>query len=309
MAHAAADLIRAWRVLGADSDAERTAIAALLGFVRRSAARFDAGPQTAVPAAERSGGAISMPLPEAAVTAEARREILAREIGAREGPSQYEILGSETMETVSSSLPPMPRKRPLLEARWERGIFKALLAATVETRDVDTARILDAIARGERIVRMPWRREKSVSPGVRCFLDVGAGMQPFAADQAQLVGGLRLLFGDDRVTVGYFETLPDAADARFEEDTDKAASPVSPVLVVSDFGAVSVPGRRWALPEEWLEYIQRVRQSGASGVFALTPFGRTRLPRPLRGELVAVEWDRTTSVRSVVREGAKLAAA
>lgn len=307
MQFAVADLIRAWKLLGAEDPAVRARIAGLLGFAPRI--RSEAATPGPLPPGFPGGQLPPFPPPpDQPVRSESRSEILVRETVPRETVQESDALGVEGMETVAGTLPPFPHKASLLSPRWQRGIFSALLSVSLETGEVDTGTLIDEVSRGERLKRIPWRSVPSLSLGVRCFLDTGPGMQPFLDDQAQLVAALRLILRDDCVSVGYFESLPDEPDVRFQPGTERAASPFAPVLVVSDFGVIHSPGRRWALPQEWLDYFRRERQRGAAGIFAMSPFGRARLPKTLRGQVVLLEWDRGTSVRTVLREGGRLAA-
>lgn len=298
------DLVAAWKHLGAEDAEARARIASLLGFERRSSVSSPVVPPSEKPITDRETK-VPLPNPEERPSEEVRRDILTSVISYHAAASDSEILGSDAMEPASTTLLPLPPKEPLFRRSWQRGILSSLLQVPFELPEPDTDALFDDLSQGRRIDRLQWRTAPSLSLGVRCFLDAGPAMHPLLEDQRQLLASLRLLFGRERVSVARFETLPDGEDVQFEKGIENAASPRAPVLVVSDFGVMKVPGRRWALPGEWVEYIRRERLRGAMGVYGLAPLTRARLPKMLQSEMAFLEWDRFTSVRSVLREGAR----
>lgn len=297
------DLIAAWKGLGTEDAEARGRIASLLGFERRSSVSSPViSPQAKT--VTDPGMKVPLPNPDEKPSEGMRRNILTTVIH-RSTASDSEILGSENMEVASTKLLPLPPKEPLFRRSWQRSILSALLHVPFALPEPDTDALFDALSQGRRIDRLQWRTAPSLSLGVRCFLDAGPVMDPLLEDQRQLLTSLRLLFGQERVSVARFETLPDGEDVQFEKGTENAASPRAPVLVVSDFGLMKVPGRRWALQGEWVQYIRRERQRGAMGVYGLAPLSRARLPKMLQSEMLFLAWDRFTNVGTVMREGAR----
>ena len=300
MTSSLADLLKAWKRLRIEDAATRARVAALLGFGER--ASVTAGTVSPAPPDPTRRAPSPPPLPPSVPQhVEGRRTIEVHELSQRPAPPQNVVLQSETMG-ATSGLEPVRAKAPLLTPQWQRGVFSALLSRPFATGEVDSTALLETLSQGRIVRRIPWRTVPSLALGVRCFFDAGVVMHPFLEDQAQLIAGLRRTLGQDRVVIGYFERLPDSPGVRFDDESDAVALPDAPILIVSDFGVIEAPGRRWALPEEWSDYIRRERQLGASAVFALSPLGRARVPRVIRNEVVVLDWDRTLSVRSVLRE-------
>jgi len=197
---------------------------------------------------------------------------------------------------VRRELKPFPPKQPLLNPKWMRGIFSSRLSRPVAGRELDFALILRHELRAKILRRLPWRRVLTMSAGVRCYVDMGTPLDLLLDDRVQVLRGLRALAGFERVAYGTFETVPDAPDARLDESSEPITAPDAPVLILTDFGHYALPGRRWAVPSEWLAYLARERARGTSRVVALTPLAPEQWPTALAPELEIVLWDWPTGV-------------
>ena len=197
---------------------------------------------------------------------------------------------------IQRVLEPFPPKQPLLNPNWTRGIFSTRLSQAVQSRRIDFPAVLRGELRAEPLLRLPWRQMFTLSKGVRCFIDVGAPLDILIEDRAQALQALRALAGFERVSVGFFETVPDGADARIEAASEFFAAAESPLLLLTDFGRYAMVGRRWALTEEWLAFAERERERGTSRIVALTPVPRSEWPAALLPEIEIVLWDWKTGV-------------
>jgi len=206
-----------------------------------------------------------------------------------------EILGETAME-IYRELLPFPAKEPLLNPQWTRGIFSTRLSQAVASRTVDIDAIIRSEFQARPLDRLPWKRVFTMSSGVRCFIDISAPFDIFIEDRAQVLRALRAIAGFERVSVTFFETLPDGTEARAEPGTEGAAAPEAPILLLTDFGHYSVFGRHWALHEEWLAWVERERARGTTRIVALTPLEAAQWPAVLLSEMEIVLWDWQTGV-------------
>jgi hypothetical protein len=288
------DLLRAWIRLQADGE-ERGRIAALLGF------------------------AADVPQLAPAKTAEARPPEMELPDPARKGPSPADtvpagdetpfdvsvltvplqprdmmrdaLLSGPSLERATTGLaPPLP-KQSLFTPVWARALLSALVSTREQMAELDIAVLIDRIVSGEAIRELPRKEARTMRLGVTCWIDGGAGMEPFSSDVAELILALRAVAGETKVFHRRFTVLPPGNEPG-----------TSPVLIVSDFGLIDQPGRQdWATVAEWIATIRAIRESGAGRLLGLIPVPPSRWPPRLRSAIPLISWDRSSSLRSIPR--------
>jgi hypothetical protein len=293
------DVLRAWELLDASSSETRAAIAELLGFdlssrTGSSAVNLPTTGEVRVPLP----GPLPPPPPQPSKGV--RREILVETLPQRPEESRNAVLGNEAL-FLPSSVPPLPPKLPLLNPQWVRALLSNLLSLTIPGNQLDLPRLVRDFSSGAPMRRIPWRSMSTMSAGVRCFIDAGPPLDVLADDTWEVLRNLRLLAGFERVAIKYFQTVPDAPDSRYDAESEGAAAPDSPVLILSDFGHYPATGRRWALIREWLAWIERERARGTTLIVGMTPLDPANWPSSLARDIQLVEWDVHTGVRPSVR--------
>ncbi|MGW1954323.1 hypothetical protein ACWCPI_16450 [Streptomyces sp. NPDC001920] len=187
---------------------------------------------------------------------------------------------------------------PLLTPHWTSAVLKAVLSRQVDEGPVDIAALIDALAHGRPVPRLPRRPVPTLRFGVQVLVDRGAGMQPFHRDQDELVARIRSVVGPEIVDVGYFSDVPQRGTgpgARWTRRPYQPPARDTRVLLVSDLGLggpTGDPAR--STREDWEDFVDRVSRAGCTAV-ALSPYPPHRWPRWMTRLLPLVSWDRTTN--------------
>jgi len=196
---------------------------------------------------------------------------------------------------------PGPGVPTLLAPRQERALITAIAIALAETGELDEARVVEQVARGEPLVRIPRRLRPTSHLGVQLLVDRGPRLEPLRDDQRTLRDALLRTVGVHRIQVLRFADFPDRVGPGTPRTWRRYAPPASGtvVLVVTDLGLGRLGSiERTHAVEHWIDWAGRVRSAGAHPV-ALVPHGPRLWPRGLQRHLRLVHWDRTTSVGSV----------
>ena len=292
-------LLTAWERLKPGNDAGRAEIASLLGLTATAVAAPEPKPPVKPPEPSLVETNIDLRAPQWDDQKPARRELAASWIPAEVDPNQKPPLGVESLD-LSRPLQPLPPKPLLLNPKWVRGIFSSQLSTTVDSRELDIAACLRHEVKSIPYRRVPFRPVQTMSAGVRCYIDASAPFEMLFEDRRQVIQGLRALAGFERVTVRSFDTVPDAFAMSVQGAPDFAAEN-SPVLLITDFGHFSVPGRRWAPVDAWEEYIEREQSRGTTRMVALTPLSPAHWPPALRARIEFLPWDWQTAARTARR--------
>jgi hypothetical protein len=188
---------------------------------------------------------------------------------------------------------------PLLAPRSTPAVLGVALSRPVPEGAIDSEALVEAISRGRPVDRLPRRRSSTLRFGVQVLVDLGAGMQPFARDQWELVGQLRRLFGPERTDVQQFAYAPLRGAGPGPRWTWRPYRPPQPdarVLVLSNFGIGGPPLDYLASDRtEWEEFIEQVTRRGFSMV-GFVPYPPARWPAWLRARIPLISWDRGTTV-------------
>lgn len=194
---------------------------------------------------------------------------------------------------------------PLFVPGWTSAIVRAMVSRQVPEGAVDIASLIDTLAHGRPVRRLPRLPVPTMRYGVQVLVDRSTGMQPFRRDQNELLEHFRAVVGPELVKVGYFSGVPQhgtGPGGRWTRTAYVPPEPGRPVLLLSDLGLGGPPedpGR--GTREDWEHFVGLVTRANC-GVVALSPYPPRRWPRWMTRLLPLVSWDRTTTAsRAAVR--------
>jgi hypothetical protein len=218
-------------------------------------------------------------------------------------PSRIERIDSTRSETAFSfdtnaELPPptseadepLPPFEPLLRGRVTRAIVAHAVSTRV-TAGVDVDRLVERIARRERIDPLPVRLVATVRRGVQLLLDSSSGMTLFRRDQVALAAWIRNVVGRERVTIASFTGTPLVRLLGRSRKRYSPPAPYTPVVLLTDLG-IGRPALidDSAMLDDWLTFGDMLRRARCPAI-AFVPYPRDRWPRPLRRVFTIFEWD------------------
>ncbi len=304
-----ADIVHAWRALGAVTDADRRAVVRVLGFDLPAATDpeegtgpEEAGPDDVAPAIPREGPTAVEP---------------------EEGPSQH----SESLATPiyltpldpivdnEAELPIEGIARPgrgialplesLFAAGWARVISGTLTARTAPVGAIDVEGVVDALARRRLLRSMP-RRDRLVSATqIIVVVDVRGTIAWFREDADQLIKRLDAVTRYPISTVisegvpGLTTDMVPTGD--WSEEVTIRVGAGSRVIVISDLGLGASRGRGDpARTRRWIGFMTDMRARSAS-VVIVTPVPPVRIPAAIRRTAACVYWDASTRPGTVHR--------
>lgn len=167
--------------------------------------------------------------------------------------------------------PPARPAAPLLAPRQRRALLGALLATEVADGEPDVARIVDELAAGRPLHRLPRRPRRTLARGAEVLVDDAPWLHGLRADQRELAAYLRHLLPPERVAVRRIDGAP-------PPDIGPRLAEGAPVLLLSDLGIGRRPRARGAAtPAEWQAWALRLRRRGHE-VRALVPHSPARWP-------------------------------
>ena len=192
-------------------------------------------------------------------------------------------------------------KLGLLHPDQRRSLLTAMATSQEETGEINEERIVDDIANGQALERIPYRLRSTSRFGVQLLLDRGRRLQPLRQDQRLLLTDLRRIVGAYRIDVQYFSSFPDltgpGAPRTWQQYKPPAAGTV--VLAITDMGLgwLGMLERRGD-ENQWIAWANAVRSAGAYPVL-LVAHGDKYWVDAMRRCMAVVHWDRHTSVGSV----------
>ena len=200
---------------------------------------------------------------------------------------------------------PAPVPAPILAAVHARAVLSLLAATRGEVNAVDLPALIEWLARGRPLTRVPRLQAMTTRRGVQLLIDRGAAMAPLAADREQVRAGMLRLLGADRVDTRYFAGCPTRGvgpGARRAWQPDwKSPARGMPVIVVGAFGlAGAALDDDWAAVSEWARFATLAR-AGGNPVIVLSPFGPERWPAELVRTFVWVPWSERLSAAQLNR--------
>ncbi|MEE1832487.1 hypothetical protein [Streptomyces sp. SP17KL33] len=211
---------------------------------------------------------------------------------------------AEPLPRPTAERAPLPLL-PLFVPGWTSAIVRAMVSRQVPEGAVDIASLIDTLAHGRPVHRLPRLPVPTMRYGVQILVDRSTGMQPFRRDQNELLEHFRAVVGPELVEVGYFSGVPQhgtGPGGRWTRTAYVPPEPGRPVLLLSDLGLGGPPedpvrGTR----KDWEHFVGLVTRAGC-GVVALSPYPPRRWPRWMTRLLPLVSWDRTTTAsRAAVR--------
>lgn len=225
-------------------------------------------------------------------------------------PARVESTGgppepAEPLARPTAQRSPLPHL-PLFVPHWTSAILRAMLSRQVPEGPVDIPALIDVLAHGRPVTRLPRRPVQTLRYGVQVLVDRSPGMQPFRRDQNHLVRRIRAVVGSDLVEVGYFSGLPQhgtGPGARWTRTEYTPPESGRRILLLSDLGLGGPPDHfHRGTRDDWEEFVRLVTRAGCSAV-ALTPYPPGRWPDWMTRLLPLVSWDRTTTAsRARVRQ-------
>jgi hypothetical protein len=206
-----------------------------------------------------------------------------------------EPLARSPEQSAANETPP---PEPLLRRAWQRAIITEIGATFRAEGEPDVPALVESIAQQKLPKQIPRQRVKSNRLGLCCYLDIGDGMGPFAADQKEFVRDLQRVVGKDLLSLRRFRGTP-LYPGRKDNITDELPAPGRPVLILSDLGIGRPRYSSDAAPvSEWLKFAEMLREAGCSAV-ALVPYPRARWSFELQKAITILFWDPTTNSRLV----------
>lgn len=302
------DVIRAWRLLDANTEDERRAIAQTLGFDLRDRQPTPVTPRKPTTTMPEPGPSVDTPAPSTPTPT-------------NEEPQAIELVPFTDVRVNPVELPAdgLPRPtavrpavlEPLFEAGWSRAIASTLTEHSAPVGPLDLDRTIDLLARRLPIRTLP-RRDRLVSATeVVVVVDTRGTLAWFRDDAALLIARLDAV---TRAPVAVVEAdgapvLTSAMGARGTarlttsdlDDLDDAPSPDrvrigahGRIIGITDLGLGS-PWMRGdpARADAWADLAIALRARGAS-LAIVTPVPVERLPRRLSRLAPCIYWDRST---------------
>ncbi|WP_328678018.1 hypothetical protein [Streptomyces sp. NBC_00343] len=309
------DAVRALET--AQTPAEEVRVLELLGFAATALLSADATdlssrPESTVGPESRPRGAEQQPPEQPLSTPDVDRTPVATDQlpGLEDALAELPLLRPVRVETTAipavpleplarpgGKQPPLPYM-PLFVPRWTGAILRTIASRRVDDGLVDVAALVDIIARGRPVARLPRLPVPTLRYGLQVLVDRGSGMQPFRRDQNHLVQEIRSVVGEALVEVGYFSDFPlrgTGPGPRWTRTSYRPPEPGRPVLLLSDLG-IGGPHAdpRRSTRAEWEEFVGLVSRAGCT-VVALCPYPQQRRPHWLARLLPVIGWDRTTA--------------
>lgn len=304
------DVVRALRV--ARTEDEQAQVLRLLGFTGTVAPPVCPAAPSAGPAVPEAGsGAPDEERDAAAVNSrDTGRTVAEDQVEPPDPVGDLPLLQPVRVEPPrlpAAPVEPLPRPTsaparlphlPLLAPQWAGAILRDVVSRRVCEGPVDVAALIDTLAHGRPVVRLPRLPVPTLRHGVQVLVDRGSGMQPFRRDQDQLLAQLRTVVGSELVEVGYFSDVPQRGTGPGPRWTRTAYTPPAAgrrVLLLSDLGLggpTEDHGR--ATRADWEAFVGLVTRAGCA-VVALSPYPARRWPAWMPRLLPVISWDRTTT--------------
>ncbi len=198
--------------------------------------------------------------------------------------------------TASPGLASAPT--PLFRPAVARGVVQLVVQTPIPDGQPLLAEAVRRIARGEALDRMPEARRGSLLRGVQLLIDLGDGMDPYAADQAQLADLIRGVVGAERMRQLAFRDCPTegaGAGPVWDWTPYRPPPPGTAVVLLTDLGIRRAAGEsRGAPAAAWLAFVADLHRAGC-GALALVPYPPGRWPAALRPVLDILTWDHWTT--------------
>ena len=313
------DVMRAWKMLGAETPQARALIAEIIGFdyaypgkERRKSPRPKGAAAVGGSTTIVAGGQPRETEPPAASETAAALPLV--RTGERRAPAD---VTPEWLHVDHALKPELPQHlavrlphQPLFRAGWTRAILSAACATTSHDGPIDMARVIDALANCRPLTGLPRESIQSLRRGMQLLIDRGENLMPFARDIRDLQHQLLLVVGRDRSRVLHFDGCPTLGCGTGARSTWRkrydAPAPETPIVVLTDFGmARGGASRSSATEDHWLKFLDIARASGCP-VIVFAPYPLSRWPSRLVKSVRAIPWEQRTTV-SLASQAARAA--
>jgi hypothetical protein len=189
----------------------------------------------------------------------------------------------------------------LLTVRDGAELVRFAASVHLPTGGIDVQRVVHELASARALTELPRCHLPSLALGAQVLVDVGLSMQPFLADQQQLLRrferNLRHLSA-----VRYFADDPHkgCGPERRKASWSRYVLPSAgtPVIALSDLGCGFPRGS--AATRAWLQLATRLRHR-ESRLVVFAPVRLARIPLELRRAVDLVLWDRSAVRRNVMQ--------
>jgi hypothetical protein len=210
------------------------------------------------------------------------------------------LAGTEPLARGGTVVVGGPLRDPLLTPIWTRSIVSTAASTDSQDGPPDIERIVDVLAHGHPLRRLPRQSWPTTRRGVQVLIDAGGGMLPFATDQIHLRDQIVRILGD-RAEIATFVGSP-LRGLDLVLQPYRAPRQGATVLLLTDLGiGRSSAAQERADESEWLRFIAAVRHAGCRPL-ALVPYrDARRWPPRIARALPIVAWDRGTSASTIRR--------
>jgi hypothetical protein len=193
---------------------------------------------------------------------------------------------------------------PLFSRMLHRGILSAALSTYVDEGEIDLDDVIESLAALRPLTLLPRFRIATTRRGVQLLIDRAAGMDPFLADQDELIRQLGDILTNDSREILYFVECP----TRGVTDRPgghrrpwRAPSSGVPLLLVTDLGIGGpLVTEKRATVREWLHFSQMACRLGHTAI-GLVPYEARRWPPLLARAMVLIHWSERTTAGAVSR--------
>jgi hypothetical protein len=321
-----ADVLRAWREVGAETDEMRALVAELLGFDLRTArlqasvAKTAVEPEGGVPL-PRSSAAIQTPdvgpLPETKLAEQETPVILP--ISVLESPDADAPASTESQPRWVTAAVPLdderpdhvtftPPHEPLFESRWTRAIIGAICGTRAQDGPLDLDAVVERLGRCEALTDVPRELVTTLRRGIQLLVDHGESMMPFMRDVDDLSRRIVEIVGRDRTQVWRFAGCPIHGAGPEGPSTWSTPyfppPPGTPVVVLTDLGLTrGAITRDGATQREWLTFARLLADAGCPAIAVVPQSPSPRMARLSRVFRI-LRWDRPTAVAQARRVAA-----
>lgn len=226
-------------------------------------------------------------------------------VGRTSSPPQW--LSDTSVEAIrpasSKPLRKMVAIDPLFARRSQRAILSASLATQASEGEIDAEKLAAMVSELKTVTSFPRLSTTTLRRGVQVLLDDSSGFTPYAIDREIICTAIADIVGRHRVSVYRFRGSPERGVFQLRRNSERWMPPHAGTVValVSDLGLGGpLFSAERASMREWMRVVARARQAGCP-VVVFNPLPPKRWPAELARMATIVQWDRTTSVRSVKR--------
>ncbi len=302
-----ADWIKVWHLLGPDEETLEQ-ITSLLGFELTKEVIDDTETPKPLPKTETLKGRpweSEPPVPERPRPAAESSSNISMKVIEDNLPIEVSILKlPEPIRDKYEKEDIILEHYPLLTPIWTRAIITKLLSTKAEEGTPDIELLVKFISRNQLIKRIPYKALPTLRRGAQVLIDAGPGLLPYIRDQIFLIEQLRPIVGAGQVDVWTFTGTPLKQAISYSKPITNhyvPPSPGTPVLLLTDFGIAVPPFEdEMASIDEWILFVQYMRDTGCP-LLALTPYNAKRWPKELKDKIKIVQWDRGTTVLTLLR--------